>query len=1299
MLPWITYLTPVDTADSVTLGAPTTHPLTLTNPKLPGLKIEIPAGTTIHGYTGQVVHRLSLTPLRVTRTPFPWAPDMVPQYFSLQPGDATVSGPGLRIIYPNASNQPPGAHVPYLVESPDWPGTGWWRYGTGHVTANGRSVVPDPGTVYHKILPGGDGTGDNGCETDCPPPGSSPNGEPVDLASGLYIYEQTDLTLPGPEGAWLTRTYRQLDDDIYDFGVGMSDDFNEYIDAASDGNYQLFLPDGSYITYTPTATTGVYDAVGSPTGFVGSVLTMGTTDTDGPFSVALKDGTTLAFGNPAFLTKMTDRYGNSVTINRIEDTSVTAGGGQIQTVTTSSGRWLKFTYGVCVVASTPSDCVTQVEDNSGRTVSYAYDANGRLTKVTDPGGGTTTYTWAPCSSSITCSEILSVTDPDGNTFVTNSYDPTSGLLTGQTQADGGSWSYHYTTNGGGQITQASWTNPLGTNYSESFDAAGYPTSATAAVGTSSAETTDYAYDPTSNLLTSQTDALGRTTSYSYDALGNVTAVTSLSGTSKASTYSFTYDPSFNRLTSITNPLGKTTTIAYDDAAHTETITDPLGHQTSVHVNDEGQPVSITDPLGNTTYLSYLNGDLVGIANPLGEVTDVYYSSVGQPLEVTDPEGNVTDYSWTPLNEEASTTDPLGDETSYQYDADGNLTALTDVDGRITTFAYDSLGDLIKEVDPLGRSTTYSYDTLGDVVGQKDRDGTVTKYTYNPLDLLSKARYGVSGVTDQSSITYSYDAGNRLKAAVDSAAGTYKFTYDGLNDVLTATAPQGKVVYTYDVAGLRTSMTVPGQAKTQYTYNPDELLTKVAQGASTATMSYDADSRPTSLTLPDGINESTTYDAASEPSELDYTNGATSIGTLDYGYNDDGLITSVSGSLATADLPGEITSATYNADNELTDLDGTALTYDKDGNLLTDGTNTYGWNARGELATISGGTTASFVYDPFGRQAQSTIDGTPTANLYDGTSLVQELSGTTPTANFLSDGLGDELQTTTSSGASSYLTDVLGSTVALANSSGQLTTRYSYTPEGQATVSGASSSNPFQFAGSEASAAGLDVMGARDYDPAIGTFTSQDPSGFDGGTSNLYSYAGEDPVNFTDPSGLIPRRHRPSRIGRGRGTAPTPPPSMFMFSVTAGGGSSPPPPAPTPPQGDTSGNRQSGNGGDGGGACTTVSISVVLAFEITSCSETLPNGQPYSTTSEGVGISTPGVSVEGGANETYNVTNPQEVGGGGVSCSVGGGEGLEGGVSYSQSSGVESAGVDTGYGAGPLPVYAGCYGTLTQVSTG
>lgn len=71
------------------------------------------------------------------------------------------------------------------------------------------------------------------------------------------------------------------------------------------------------------------------------------------------------------------------------------------------------------------------------------------------------------------------------------------------------------------------------------------------------------------------------------------------------------------------------------------------------------------------------------------------------------------------------------------------------------------------------------------------------------------------------------------------------------------------------------------------------------------------------------------------------------------------------------------------------------------------------------------------------------------------------------------------------------------------------------------IAGSSGSSPFGFGGANGcqtdADTGLVLMGHRYYDPRLGRFLSQDPIG-DG--DNWYAYAGNDPVDETDPSGLF-----------------------------------------------------------------------------------------------------------------------------------------------------------------------------------
>jgi RHS repeat-associated protein len=211
--------------------------------------------------------------------------------------------------------------------------------------------------------------------------------------------------------------------------------------------------------------------------------------------------------------------------------------------------------------------------------------------------------------------------------------------------------------------------------------------------------------------------------------------------------------------------------------------------------------------------------------------------------------------------------------------------------------------------------------------------------------------------------------------------------------------------------------------------------------------------------------------------------------------------------------------TFNADNEMTVFNGTPLAYDANGNLTSDGANSYAWDARDHLSAISGANTASFVYDPFGRRMSKTIGGIATQFLYDGLNPVQELQAGIPSANLLTGlGIDEYFQRTDSAGARDFLTDTLGSTLALADATGAIQTSYTYEPFGNTAVSGASSANPFQFTSRENDGTGLYFYRSRYYSPMYQRFAAQDPLDFGGGDANLYSYVANSPLEFTDPTG-------------------------------------------------------------------------------------------------------------------------------------------------------------------------------------
>jgi RHS repeat-associated protein len=355
---------------------------------------------------------------------------------------------------------------------------------------------------------------------------------------------------------------------------------------------------------------------------------------------------------------------------------------------------------------------------------------------------------------------------------------------------------------------------------------------------------------------------------------------------------------------------------------------------------------------------------------------------------------------------------------------------------------------------------------------------------------------------------------------DSVSGTLSYAYDSFNRLTSKTTPQGSISYTYDAAGRRTSMTVAGQSSVNYTYDTTNRLTQVTQGSNNISFNYDNASRVTSISGSNGILVEYTYDLASNLTGIVFKKDAVVLGDLTYQYNAEGKRTKMGGSFARTGLPQPLTSVNHNAANQLTQRGAAVLAYDNNGNLTSDGTNTYTWNARNQLAGMSGpGLTASFQYDVSGRRTNKTINGVSTSYLYDGDSAVQELSGTTPSANLVTGGVDKIFTRTDATGTRTPLTDAQGSTLALVDDTGTMQTQYTYDPFGNTTTTGQSNANSSKYTGREDDGTGLYYYRARYYSPSLQRFISEDPIRISGGDTNLYAYVGNDPINFVDPSGL------------------------------------------------------------------------------------------------------------------------------------------------------------------------------------
>jgi RHS repeat-associated protein len=135
--------------------------------------------------------------------------------------------------------------------------------------------------------------------------------------------------------------------------------------------------------------------------------------------------------------------------------------------------------------------------------------------------------------------------------------------------------------------------------------------------------------------------------------------------------------------------------------------------------------------------------------------------------------------------------------------------------------------------------------------------------------------------------------------------------------------------------------------------------------------------------------------------------------------------------------------------------------------------------------------------------------------------------TTTTTNYVNGlGIDDKLKITTGSTSKYFLTDHLGSTVGLADSSGTVSSddKVVYDSFGREIFNNGVTSQTYptryRYTGRESDeTTGLMYYRARFYDPQIGRFISEDPIGFRGGDVNLYGYVKNNPINFIDPRGL------------------------------------------------------------------------------------------------------------------------------------------------------------------------------------
>ena len=228
------------------------------------------------------------------------------------------------------------------------------------MSANRAQVVPNPGVEIYGFT-GAMVSNPGNAPPDGPRPGDpNKDGEPVDLGTGLFIYQKTDLMLPDIMPLVLTRTYRQNDQQSHAFGIGASMSYDMFL--VGDNNtfpegytfQDLILADGSRIHFPRTSpctgtngycdfTNAVYEHTSSGSAFYGAIIRFQGCSPSGSWTLTMKDGAVYCFpdsdasNNPrsAAPNGMHDRYGNSLVFTRDSNHNLTQ-------ITSPGSRWIQY---------------------------------------------------------------------------------------------------------------------------------------------------------------------------------------------------------------------------------------------------------------------------------------------------------------------------------------------------------------------------------------------------------------------------------------------------------------------------------------------------------------------------------------------------------------------------------------------------------------------------------------------------------------------------------------------------------------------------------------------------------------------------------------------------------------------------------------------------------------------------------------------------------------------------------------------------------------------------------------------
>ncbi len=669
----------------------------------------------------------------------------------------------------------------------------------------------------------------------------------------------------------------------------------------------------------------------------------------------------------------------------------------------------------------------------------------------------------------------------------------------------------------------------------------------------------YEYDTYNNVIKAMVKSTaenqettdGLVYNFTYDTYGNNLSVSAeKGGLVMQATAEYTTDG--NRLYKTTDALDNVTTYCYNENTNvlewvqypedTENTRTTYSYDSMYRLAQTATQVEgINAGTGLSASYSYTDDRLTGIITPSTGYT-LEYGDFSRVSSIKIGTRTLASYSYT--EDQNRYLDTLtygnGDHVTYAYDDQGRVISETYEDGGSVTYDYDNTGALATITDSAtGRKTTYYYDLSNRkmmYVESGDEYSHSVGYEYDTLNNLTKLVETLNGVKTETNFVY--DDYNRV-TGLSNGSSSRNYIYDELSRLNQRTTKDGEDVVLTDSftflnsTNLTTSMQVASMLEEwngcsveyEYVYDGNGNILEIRRllvnslgkrviSWQTAT-SYVYDSQNQLIRENNQVANKTwvwEYDNAGNilcRKEYNYTTGTlgTATDTVTYTYAD-----SVWGDL-------------------LTGYNGNPITYDANGNPLTNGTWTYTWEHGRKLESMSNGTsTWNYTYDSNGMRTMRTDGSTTYSYVYNGGQLMQMTRGS-DTLNFTYDANGLPLTVTYNGTTYYYVTNLQGDVTCIISRTGANEVVYEYDAWGNIlSIDGFLAStlgqiNPLRYRGYVYdNESGYYYLQSRYYDPEIGRFLNADSyitTGQGCFGNNMFAYCLNNPTIFVDTSGDFP----------------------------------------------------------------------------------------------------------------------------------------------------------------------------------